>query len=60
MDELNSAAYTNQLLPSMAHQMAVPDAIKGAISDVVTNFYNSKMSSSKAVKALAKSVKDEM
>ncbi len=60
MDALNSAAYTKELLPSMAHQMSVNDAIKGAIVDVVTEFYNSKMSSSKAVKKLASSVKAEM
>ena len=60
MDDLNSAAYTGQLLPSVAHQMSVNDALKGAITDVVTEFYNSKMSSSKAVKKLAKAVKAEM
>jgi len=60
MDELNSAAYAGTLLPSMAHQMAVSDAIRGVIFDTVTNFYNSDMSSEKAVKALASAVKDEM
>ncbi len=61
MDELNSAAYTGKLLPSMAHQMAIPDALQGAVIDVITNFYNNdKMSSSEAVKELVKSVQNEM
>ena len=60
MDTLNSAAYTNQLLPSLAHQMAVQDATKGAIVDVITNFYNTKQSSSDAAKALVSAVKSEM
>ncbi|NQY20641.1 MAG: carbohydrate ABC transporter substrate-binding protein [Campylobacteraceae bacterium] len=60
MDTLNSAAYTKQLLPSMAHQMAITDAIKGAVVDVITNFYNTKMSSADAAKALVSAVKSEM
>jgi glucose/mannose transport system substrate-binding protein len=61
MDTLNSAAYTGKLLPSMAHQMAMPDAMQGAVIDVITNFYNNdKISSSDAVKALVKAVQNEM
>lgn len=61
MDELNSAAYTEQLLPSMAHQMAIPDALQGAVIDVVTNFYNNdSLSSSDAVKELVEAIQNEM
>ena len=58
-DELNAAAYTKSLVPSMAHQMAVTDAIKGAFFDVITNFYNSKMSSKDATKALVSAISEE-
>ena len=59
MDDMIAASKAGTLLPSMAHQMAIPDAIKGAIVDVVTNFYNSDMSSDKAVKDLVTAVKNE-
>ncbi len=58
-DQLNAAAYTKTLVPSMAHQMAVPDAARGAFFDVVTNFYNSKMSSEEATKALVSAISEE-
>lgn len=61
MDGINSAAYSGQLKPSMAHQMAVKDSIRGAIFDVVTNFYNNdKISSSDAVDQLANAIQSEM
>ena len=60
INQLNAAAKAGSLLPSMAHQMAIPDSIKGAVVDVVTNFYNSKMSSSDAAKLLVDAVKNEM
>lgn len=60
MDAIVVAAKANKLLPSMAHQMAVNDSIRGVIFDVVTNFYNSKESSSDAVKKLVTSIQDEM
>jgi glucose/mannose transport system substrate-binding protein len=60
MDDMNSAAYTNSLVPSMAHQMATKDSIKGVIVDTITAFYNSNMSSRKAVKDLASAVKSEL
>ena len=59
MDQLNAAVNTNTLVPSMAHSMAVGNSLKGAIIDVVTNFYNSKMSAKKAAKELVKAVKAE-
>jgi glucose/mannose transport system substrate-binding protein len=44
------------LVPSMAHEMAVFPAIRGAIMDVVTNFYNSDMSAEDAAAQLASEV----
>jgi len=60
LDEFASSASSGQLLPSMAHEMAVFPAIRGAILDVVTNFYNSGQSADKAAKQLAKEVKAAM
>jgi len=40
-------------VPSIAHMMAVPAATAGAIQDVVTQFFNSDMSSKDAVAKLA-------
>ena len=45
------------LVPSIAHQMAVPAATTGAIQDVVTQFFNSDMSSKNAVEKLAAAAK---
>jgi len=44
-------------VPSLAHGMAQPDAVAGAITDVVTKFMNSQESSADAVKALANAAK---
>ena len=57
-DEFASAAAHGTLLPSMAHEMAVYPAVRGAIFDVITNFYNSDMSSKKVAAKLAKEVKN--
>ena len=59
MDQLNAASYSKTLVPSMAHQMAITDNLKGVFFDVVTNFYNSKMSSAEATKILASTIKSE-
>ena len=59
-DEFVSAAASGNLLPSMAHEMAVFPAVRGAILDVVTNFYNSDMSAESAAKKLAQEVKAAM
>ena len=45
------------LVPSMAHGMATTSAISGAISDVVTEFFNSDMSSEEAVKKLSRAIR---
>jgi glucose/mannose transport system substrate-binding protein len=39
-DDFSSAATAGTLLPSMAHEMAVPPAVRGAFLDAITNFYN--------------------
>jgi glucose/mannose transport system substrate-binding protein len=57
-DEFASAAARNTLLPSMAHEMAVYPAVRGAIFDVITNFFNSNISSQKVAAQLAKEVKN--
>ena len=41
------------LVPSIAHGMAVPSAVAGAMQDVVTQFFNSDMSAKDAVAKLA-------
>jgi glucose/mannose transport system substrate-binding protein len=56
MDEFASAAANGTLLPSMAHGMALYPAVKGAIEDVVTNFYNSDMSAKDAAAKLVSGV----
>jgi len=56
-DSFVASAASGSLLPSMAHEMAVFPAIRGAIFDVVTNFCNSSMSSKAASKSLASEVK---
>jgi glucose/mannose transport system substrate-binding protein len=56
-DDLAAAITANSLVPSMAHEMAIPRTIRGEFLDVVTNFFNSDMSSADAVKALAEGVK---
>jgi glucose/mannose transport system substrate-binding protein len=51
-----AGSVTGGLVPSMAHEMAVFPAIRGAIMDVVTNFYNSDMSAQDAAAQLASEV----
>ena len=55
--DLKTAASKGGLLPSFAHGMALKLAQKGAIQDVVTEHFNSTMSSSDAAKKLAAAVK---
>lgn len=50
-------AKSGGLVPSIAHQMAVPAATTGAMQDVVTAFFNSNESSKDAVKKLAAAAK---
>lgn len=48
------------LVPSMAHGMSTSSSVQGAIYDVVTQFFNSDMSSDEAVNKLARAVKAAM
>ena len=57
MDEFVSSASDKSLVPSVAHGMAVFDSVKGAMEDVVTNFYNSDdMTSEAAMESFSKNV----
>jgi glucose/mannose transport system substrate-binding protein len=56
-EDLLAAIKSNTLVPSMAHEMAVPRSVRGEFLDLVTNFFNSDMSSADAVKQLAEAVK---
>jgi glucose/mannose transport system substrate-binding protein len=56
-EDLAAATAGNALVPSMAHEMAISRTIRGEFLDVVTNFFNSDMSSADAVKALSAAIK---
>lgn len=56
MDDLEASIKTDRLVPSMAHEMATSGAMRGAIVDVVTEHFNSDMSSEDAVKQLVAAV----
>jgi len=56
MKDFVETAKGGGLVPSMAHEMAVMPAIRGAIMDTVTNFYNSDMSAKDAAAQLASAV----
>ncbi len=58
MHDFAATAGSGGLMPSMAHEMAVSPAIRGAMFDVVTNFYNSDMSSAEAAEKLAAAVQE--
>jgi len=57
MKDFTETSKSGGLIPSMAHEMAVMPAIRGAIMDVVTNYYNSDMSAEDAAAQLADAVK---
>lgn len=54
--DLVAAIAADRLVPSMAHEMAIPRSVRGEILDVVTAFFNSDMSSQDAVQQLAAAV----
>ncbi|MDJ0721727.1 MAG: ABC transporter substrate-binding protein [Desulfobacterales bacterium] len=58
MADFMATAKSGGLMPSMAHEMAVSPAVRGAMFDVVTNFYNSDMSPQDAARKLAAAVKE--
>ncbi len=56
MDDFAAASKSGDLIPSMAHEMAVMPAIRGAFLDSVTNFYNSDMTAEEGAKQMADAV----
>ena len=56
MNAFTGTSATGGLVPSMAHEMAVIPEIRGAIFDVVTNFYNSDQLAADAAKRMASEV----
>ena len=56
MADAKEATANGTLLGSLAHGHAAPEAVKGAVYDVVTEFFNSDMSSADASKKLAAAV----
>ncbi len=57
IDDLAAATKDGTLVPSMAHEMAVPRSVRGEILDLVTEHFNSDMSSKEAVDRLAEGIK---
>jgi glucose/mannose transport system substrate-binding protein len=57
MDDFIASAKSGDLVPSMAHEMATKRAIRGAIMDTVTSFYNSDMSAENAAAQMANAVR---
>ena len=58
MADFAATVRSGGLMPSMAHEMAVSPAVRGAMFDVVTNFYNSDMSPQDAARKLAAAVRE--
>ena len=58
--DLNYSAMTGGLQPSFAHGMTLSLSTKGAIQDVVTEHFNSNMSSREAAKRMADAVRDTL
>lgn len=58
--DMAESSENGSLLPSYAHGMALRGAQSGAITDVVTQFFNSEMSSEDAVQQLATSVANSL
>jgi len=60
LDEFTSSSVRGTLLPSMAHEMAVFPAVRGAIFDVITNYYNGDASAAATAAQLEEQVKSAM
>ena len=58
MADMKVALQKNSMMGSFAHGHAVPESMKGAITDVVTKFFNSGGSPSDATKQLVKAVEN--
>ncbi|MBS0125944.1 ABC transporter substrate-binding protein [Thetidibacter halocola] len=54
--DLLAAIESNALVPSMAHEMAIPRSVRGEFLDLVTEFFNSDMGSQDAAQKLADAV----
>lgn len=59
-DDLTAAVSSNSLVPSMAHEMAVSRSIRGEFLDVVTEHFNSDMTSQEAVDRLVEAIQRAM
>lgn len=59
-EDLVAAIEADALVPSMAHEMAVPRSVRGEILDLVTEFFNSDMGSEDAAQRLADAVQRAM
>jgi len=59
-DALEAARDAGTLMPSMAHEMAVPRSQRGVFLDLVTEHFNSDMSSDEAVEQLANAIERSM
>ncbi|WP_038144003.1 ABC transporter substrate-binding protein [Thioclava atlantica] len=55
-EDLLAAIENDTLVPSMAHEMAIPRSVRGEFLDLVTEFFNSDMDSATAVKRLSDAV----
>jgi glucose/mannose transport system substrate-binding protein len=58
--DLLAAIENDTLVPSMAHEMAIPRSVRGEFLDLVTEFFNSDMSSADAAARLADAVQRAM
>ncbi|HEQ72493.1 MAG TPA: carbohydrate ABC transporter substrate-binding protein, partial [Spirochaetia bacterium] len=56
MKDFVAADKSGNLIPSMAHEMAVMPAIRGAFMDTIADFYNSEMSVGEAAGQMANAV----
>ncbi len=56
MDDLDTAIANDSLVGSMAHEIAQAGSVRGAFLDVVTEHFNSDMSSEDAVAQLAEAI----
>jgi glucose/mannose transport system substrate-binding protein len=55
-DDLEAARDAGTLLPSMAHEMAIPRSQRGVFLDLVTEHFNSEMGSEEAANRLADAI----
>jgi glucose/mannose transport system substrate-binding protein len=59
-EDLTAAIAADTLVPSMAHEMAIPRSIRGEFLDVITEHFNSDMSSQDAVARLVEAIERAM